>query len=126
MVRNAMFRRVELAAADDVDGLMRMERLAADRTDPPREVEMTRSVWDEALEEYYAEHDSVGLGADARGPALLETIVETSPRLWRVRQTIDDPEGHHDWVIDAVVDLDASDAVGELVLTTKAFHRLGG
>ena len=89
---------------------MRMERLAADRTDPPREVEMTRSVWDEAIEEYYAEHDSVGLGADARGPALLEVTAETAhPRLWRVRQTIDDPEGHHDWVIDAVVDLDASD-----------------
>ncbi len=42
MVRNAMFRRVELAARDDVDGLVRLERAAADRTDPPLEVEMTR------------------------------------------------------------------------------------
>ncbi len=126
MVRNAMFRRVELVARDDLDGLMRQERLAADRTDPPREVEMTRSAWDGAIEEYYDEHDEVRLGADARGPQLLAVTRETDPRVWRVRQTLDDPEGHHDWVIDAVVDLDASDELGELVLTTTAFHRLGG
>ena len=41
-----------------------------------------------------------------------------------MRQTIDDPEGHHDWVIEAVVDLDASDEVGELVLAASAMHRL--
>ena len=35
-----------------------------------------------------------------------------------------DPEGHHDWVIEAVVDLDASDEAGELVLATTAMHRL--
>ncbi|HEU4812580.1 MAG TPA: DUF3516 domain-containing protein, partial [Nocardioides sp.] len=134
MVRNAMFRRVELVARDDLDGLMALERAAADRTDPAREVVMTRSSWDAAIEEYYAEHDSVGTGSDAHGPKLL--IVEpatgepagapeeTVARLWRVRQVIDDPEGHHDWVIDALVDLDASDEAGELVLATTAFHRL--
>ena len=58
-------------ARDDVDGLVRLERAAADRTDPPREVVMTRSAWDEALEEYYAEHDRIGTDGDARGPALL-------------------------------------------------------
>ena len=36
---------------------MALERAAADRTDPPREVVMTRSAWDAAIEEYYAEHD---------------------------------------------------------------------
>ena len=59
MVRNAMLRRVELVARDDLDGLMALERAAADRTDPPREVAMTRSAWDAAIEEYYAEHDDV-------------------------------------------------------------------
>ena len=71
MVRNAMFRRVELVARDDLDGLMALERAAADRIDPPREVVMTRSAWDAALEEYYAEHDTVGTSGDARGPSLL-------------------------------------------------------
>ena len=135
MVRNAMFRRVDLVARDDLDGLMALERAAADRTEPAREVVMTRSAWDAAIEEYYAEHDSVGTTGDARGPSLLEVEPGTGQpagageeevaRLWRVRQTLDDPEGHHDWVIDAVADLDASDAAGELVLATVSMHQLG-
>jgi superfamily II RNA helicase len=122
MVRNAMFRKVELAARDDVDGLVRLERAAADRTDPPLEVEMTRSAWDAALEDYYAEHGSISTRADARGPDLLR--IEVDGRQWNVRQTLDDPAAHRDWVIDARVDLDASDEAGELVLLTTAMHRL--
>jgi superfamily II RNA helicase len=134
MVRNAMFRRVEMVARDDLDGLMRLERAAADRTEPAREVAMTRSRWDEAIEAYYEEHDTLGTASDARGPKLLliepatgEPVgapEETVARLWRVRQVLDDPEGHHDWVIDAVADLDASDEAGELVLATVSMHRL--
>jgi superfamily II RNA helicase len=136
MVRNALFRRVELAARDDLDGLVAMERAAADRLDPPRSVVMTRSAWDAALEEYYAEHDSVRTDGDARGPDLLEVSPEVgepvgaeegvTARLWRVRQTLHDPDGNHDWVIDAVADLDASDEAGELVISAVAMHRLGG
>ena len=85
---------------------------------------MTRSAWDEAIEEYYAEHDRVLLDGDARGPALL-AVVEAG-RTWQVTQTIHDPEGHHDWVIEADVDLDASDEAGELVLRTTAMRWLGG
>jgi hypothetical protein len=123
MIRNAMFRRVELVARDDLDGLMAVERAAADRTDPPGEVLMTRSAWDAAIEEYYAEHDTVDLGPDARGPQLL--AVQRSGRRWEVRQTIHDPAGDHDWVIEAVVDLDTSDELGELALTTTAMRCLG-
>ena len=64
MIRNAMFRRVQLVARDDLDGLMALERATADRTDPPAEVVMTRSVWDAGIEGYYAEHDG---GAARRG-----------------------------------------------------------
>ncbi len=123
MIRNAMFRRVELVARDDLDGLMALERAAADRTDPPAEVQVTRSVWDQAIEDYYAEHDEVGLDADARGPDLLR--IERSGRRWSVTQTLADPEGHHDWVIEAEVDLDLSDELGELALTTTAMRMLG-
>ncbi|WP_193605635.1 DEAD/DEAH box helicase [Nocardioides dongkuii] len=134
MVRNAMWRRVELVARDDLDGLMALERAAADRTDPPRAVAMTRSAWDAAIEDYYAEHDRVLLDADARGPRLLVVEEATgtpagveddvNARLWRVRQTLHDPEGHHDWVVEATADLDATDEAGELVLATTAFRRL--
>jgi superfamily II RNA helicase len=124
MIRNAMFRRVQLVARDDLDGLMALERAVADRTDPPGEVVMTRSAWDAAIEAYYAEHDQVLLDADARGPELLRVVREG--RSWPVIQTLHDPEGHHDWVIEAVVDVDASDESGELVLGTQAFRRLDG
>jgi superfamily II RNA helicase len=136
MIRNQLFRRVELCARDDIDALVKMERANADRVEPARSVVMTRSRWDEALEEYYAEHDEIGIGADARSPRLLAVTAETGvppgagedaepARLWTVRQTLDDPEGHHDWVIDAVVDLDASDEAGEPVVLGTALHRLG-
>ena len=86
---------------------------------------MTRSRWDEALEAYYAEHGSIGTDADARGPRLLVIGSEEGPgRLRRVTQTLEDPAGHHDWVIEAVVDAAASDEVGTLVITTVAMRQL--
>ncbi|HEY9562670.1 MAG TPA: DUF3516 domain-containing protein, partial [Nocardioides sp.] len=122
MIRNAMFNRVLLAARDDLDGLMRAERELADLFDPPRDVGMTRSEWDRALEDYYQEHDSIGTAGDARGPALLQ-IKETG-RTWEVRQVIDDPEGHRDWIIEAAVDLDASDSLGQAIVTSVGMRRL--
>lgn len=135
MIRNAMFARVQLCARDDLDGLVRIEREAADRVDPPRAVVMGRSVWDEALEAYYAEHDTIATDADARGPSYLSIVEEelgepagaeegTMARVRRVVQTLADPAGHRDWVIEGVVDCDASDAVGELVLAATALRRL--
>ncbi|MGN0063530.1 MAG: DEAD/DEAH box helicase [Nocardioides sp.] len=135
MIRNAMWARVDLMSRDDLDGLVRLERAAADRVEPARQVVVGRSVWDEALESYFTEHDSLLVDADARGPSLLHVGEEKRgipagadgdvvARVRVVRQTLHDPEGHHDWVIDAVVDCDASDEAGELVLATTAVHRL--
>jgi hypothetical protein len=135
MVRNAMWARVDAVSRDDLDALMALERAAADRTDPSRAVVMLRSAWDEALEDYYAEHDSVGISADARSPKLLAWTAERGlpagvdedapeARIWRITQTIDDPAGDHDWVIEAIADLDASDAAGELVLAATTMRRL--
>ena len=137
LIRNAMWARVELVARDDLDGLVRLERAAADRTEPPRAVAAGRSAWDRAIEDYYAEHDAVLIDADGRGPALLRVGEEhvgtpvgaeegVTARVRDVRQTIHDPEGHHDWVIEAVVDCDASDEAGELVLAASGMRRLGG
>jgi len=67
------------------------------------------------VQAYFAEHDELGTGADARGPALL-IIDDTDPRNWQVRQILDDPAGDHDWGFDVEIDLDASDEEGTLVL----------
>ena len=116
MVRNAMWRRVELCADDDVDALA-----ALTSGDP-----MTRQRWDDALGNYWDEHEDIGVGADARGPAFFIVEEHRGGRLWEVRQIIDDPAGNRDWSIFATVDLDASDTAGELMLKTLDFSRLDG
>ena len=129
MVRNAMFRRVELASRDRFGDLAALEAANAALPEPPRHVLMDGAAWDEALGAYYADHDTIGTDGEARGPGLLTITPTQGPppgaaepdaehRLWEARQTIHDPAGDHDWVIEAVVDLDASDEAGEPVVLT--------
>jgi superfamily II RNA helicase len=105
MVRNALFRRVELFA------LRRWYDLGLLDADSGWDADR----WEEVVRAYFAEHDAVGTGADARGPALL-IVDKSEPRLWRVRQILDDPAGDHDWGFVVEVDLDASDEEGSAVL----------
>ncbi|PXX54567.1 helicase-like protein [Nocardia tenerifensis] len=98
MIRNAMFRRVELAA------LRRWDLLAELGTGPD---------WETELAPYFAEYESIGIGQDARGPQLFQ--IERRPGFWQVRQVLDDPAGDHGWSIVGVVDLAESDAAGEVV-----------
>ena len=105
LVRNAMFRRVELAARRDWWSLGDLD--TADGWDA--------DAWREALEPYFEEHADIGTGPDARGPQRL--IVQEQPGHWLVRQILDDPAGDHDWGFSADVDLAASDEAGEAVLT---------
>lgn len=114
LVRNAMFRRVELAAADDVATLSKLDPGSA----------LGWSYWDAALGEYWDEHDLIGTDADARSPALF--VVTEQGRHWSVRQIIADPAGNHDWSITAEVDLDECDRASDLVVHTTAFARLDG
>lgn len=125
MVRRAMWRLVELVARDDADGLLALEQARAAVSDPAREVVMDAAAWDAALGDYFAEHDEVLLDADARGPAFL--AIDGHPeggRRWSVRQTLHDPADDRDWVVEAEVDLEASDEVGDLVIATTALRRL--
>ena len=119
MVRQAVFRRVLLAARDDVAALAALE---------PADGPMDRAAWDEALGGYWADHDEIGTDADARGPQHLRVVpapaTDELPRRWLVTQTLADPAGDHDWVLEVTVDLDASDAAGEPVLATTALRRL--
>ena len=102
LVRNALFRRVELAA------LRRPDLLA--ELDPDVD-------WAGALASYFQEYDAIGTGPDARGPALLG--VDEHETHWDVRQAFDDPAGDRDWGIRARVDLAASDEAGEAVVTVE-------
>ncbi|WP_461106997.1 DEAD/DEAH box helicase [Tessaracoccus terricola] len=113
MVRNALWRHVELAADDDVDALG-----VLDSGSP-----MTRQRWDDALGDYWDEHEEIRTGPDSRGPAFFDVETQRGGRIWLVRQVLDDPAGNRDWAIHAKVDLDASDEAGELVLEVLSFAR---
>jgi superfamily II RNA helicase len=112
LVRNAMFRRVELLARRAFDELGELDA----------ESGMDADAWRDAGEEYFAEHDHLDTGPDARGPAMF--LVDRKPGHWSVQQILGDPEGHHDWRVVAEVDLAASDAAGDLVLAVTGLVRL--
>ena len=107
LVRNALFRRVELAAAHDWATLSELDS----------EVE-----WATSLAPYFTEHAEIQTGANARGPHLL--MIDELPGRWLVRQIIDDPAGDHDWGFSAEVDLARSDAEGEAVVVVTAVDQL--
>ena len=112
MVRNACFRRVELAAKRDWATLGALDEAAG----------WDAAHWAAALEPYFAEQTSIGTGAAARASVLWQ--VEEQGRRWRVRQVLDDPDQHHEWAIVAEIDLDLSDRQGEAALRPLGVERL--
>ncbi|MFI6424676.1 DEAD/DEAH box helicase [Promicromonospora sp. NPDC050880] len=121
LVRNAMFRRVELAARESYPALAALGG------------GWDADAWADALDPLFEEQgdDAIGIGPQARSAALL-TILEpgaelpgaatqdggrVEPGTWWVRQVLDDADAHRDWAITAQVDLAASDEAGEVVLT---------
>jgi len=108
LVRNELFRRVQLAARQDDDALAEL--------DPGVD-------WSAALDAYYDEHDEILTGGPARSPRLC-LIDEQGDGLWRVEQTIDDPDQNHDWRIRAEVDLAASVEEGTAVVRVTEVVRL--
>jgi hypothetical protein len=112
LVRNALFRRVELAALRRWDELGELDAGAG----------WDAEAWEDALLPYFEQHDEIGTGPDARGPALL--ILKEEPREWVARQIFDDPADDHDWGFSATIDLAACDEAGEAVLTVTEVGQL--
>ncbi|RBM11381.1 DUF3516 domain-containing protein [Prauserella sp. PE36] len=112
LVRNELFRRVELAARRDYETLGSLDAGSGWDAD----------AWEDALADYFEEYGEIGTGPDARGPALF--MIEKEPDVWRVRQILDDPSGDRDWGISAEVDLAASDETGTAVLRITNVNQL--
>ncbi|MHC1563195.1 DEAD/DEAH box helicase [Actinomycetospora sp. C-140] len=107
LVRNEMFRRVELFARRSPAELAELSEDGPDA-----------AFWTDAIEGYFAEYAELGTGPDARGPAFYRVTVDG--RVWHVRQVLDDPDGDHDWAISADIDLDASDELGTAAVYVTA------
>lgn len=103
MVRQSMFRRVELLS------LGRYAALAA------LDGGLSEEEWQAARAGYLAEYDDIGTGPQARGPGLFRVTEEEDH--WVVEQILEDSDGDHDWRITAELDLAATDEAGEVVLT---------
>lgn len=112
LVRNEMFRRVQLAALEQWDALGDLDAASGFDAD----------AWADAMDGYFDEHGSLGTGGDARGPAMI--MVTEGPTEWTVRQIFDDPAGDHDWGISATVDLAESAEQGVAVVRVTAVDRL--
>jgi superfamily II RNA helicase len=112
MVRNAVFRRAELAARHDWRALEELDQ--GEGWDAAR--------WEAAFRPYFAEHPVIGTGGDARGPDLWQ--LQDDGRRWRARLVLDDPAGFHEWAVLVEVELDASDRLGEPALRPLGVERL--
>ncbi|WP_454043353.1 DEAD/DEAH box helicase [Cellulosimicrobium sp. Marseille-Q8652] len=132
LVRNAMFRRVELAGREDYRALAALDGTSGWDAD----------AWGDALDPLFDAQgdDAVGIGPSARAAALFQVVEPGGEILpghdgptadhapggvvpagtWLVRQVLDDAAGDHDWAITASVDLAASDEAGAPVITVLA------
>lgn len=107
LVRNAMFRRVQLMDLDKSDELGALDK----------DWGYGVHEWEDALDDFYDEHEYVNTDAKARSGELfiLDDSKENSEHSWKVRQIIDDSDGDHDWAITGTVDLDTTQSSGEVV-----------
>ena len=108
MVRNTFFRLAQLFAFEKEDALEEMFAYLEpdERPDFPA-----------GMDDYFDEYDDVDTGPDARGPEYFR-LGDTTGRQWHVTQILKDPEGDNAFQFHGVVDLDASDAAGEVRLAS--------
>ena len=101
MVRNIMFRLVQLFAYEQEDTLTQMTEYLDDAPD-----------FGAAMDAYFEDYADVDVSPAARGPEFF--LLKKTGRSWEVRQIIKDPEGDNAFSFAGVIDLDASDAAGEV------------
>ena len=118
MVRNEVFRWVQLLSRRRLDD---HEALAGIPT--VGDVRRTADDVTESIAPYWEEHSELPTDSHARGGAFF-SLDDSGPDRWPVRQTVADPEGHHEWVLDGEVDLAASREEGRAVVRLGAIHRL--
>ena len=111
LVRNELFRWVQLLARRAHRELI--ESLA----DPG---EWSVGSLDEEVAQYWDEHDSIGIDADARAGIWFELERDSG----RVVQTLHDPAGYHEWIIEAEIDPELSRDLERAVVRPIRIRRL--
>ena len=115
LVRNALFRRVELAALRRWPRLGELEAEAGST--------MSGEAWRDALEDYFEEHDTHRHRARRAGPRML-LIEQTGRAAGTSSRSSATPRATTTGGITATVDLAASDAEGALVMDVTGFGQV--
>lgn len=125
MVRNAMFHRVQLFGDEQDARLEALDHL------PDGAVPFTSDNWADALDDFFNQYEDLDDSPAARVPAFFR--INTRPELtsgemadvgatdgdyWLLSQVLVDPNGNHDFAINAVVHLAASNEKGSPAVTT--------
>lgn len=107
LVRNALFKRVQYIDLDDASALGELDSAWG----------MPVHEWEDALDDFYDEHDGLLTTADARSSKffMIDDKQEKTHHRWHVRQILCDIEGDYDWAIDGIVDLDSTHEQGDVV-----------
>lgn len=107
LVRNALFKRVQYIDLDDASALGELDSAWG----------MSVHEWEDALDDFYDEHDGLLTTADARSSKffMIDDKQEKTHHRWHVRQILCDIEGDYDWAIDGIVDLDSTREQGDVV-----------
>jgi len=118
MVRNEVFRWVQLLA--------RREHAALAEVPAFGDQAWAAEAVAEAIAPYWDDFAEIPTDAHARGAGffVLDDSGGTGSDVWPVTQTIADPDGFHEWVLEGTVDLATSREEGRAVVTLKAIRRL--
>jgi len=111
MLRNEMFRWVSLLARHKAGELVRS------LADPGP---WTPDVVVDQMREYWDDHDSISIDGDARSKEWISIDTVSG----QISQTLCDPDGHNEWVIEAHIDLEASSNRQEAVVVPVGIRRL--
>ncbi len=139
----AMIRRVDSSLIDEWERL-RNPVDQADEIAPPEPTEITANrraftvlvrnevfrivtelahrrtnMFEDDLEAYWHEHDHIHIDAAARSSEWIDIDLDSG----RAVQTLCDPEGFNEWVLEAEIDLEASDAEERAVVRPTAIRR---
>ena len=118
MVRNEVFRWVQLLARREHEALAEVPAAGGGS--------WTAGAVADAFAPYWEDFDDLPTDAHARGAGLfvLDDSGGVAADAWPVTQTVADPEGFHEWVLEGAVDLPASREEGRAVVALTAIRRL--
>ena len=118
MVRNEVFRWVQLLARREHEALAEVPAAGGGS--------WTAAAVADAFAPYWEDFDDLPTDAHARGAGffVLDDSGGVAADAWPVTQTVADPEGFHEWVLEGAVDLPASREEGRAVVALAAIRRL--